>query len=334
MNGAGVTEVVAAGLLAAVLVVYVLTGVADYGGGVWDLFATGPTGPRQRAAIAGAIGATWEANHVWLIAAVVITFVCFPAAFAALGTALHLPLVALLVGVVLRGTAFVFRTYDTQRDAVHHRWSLVFASASIASPVLLGIVVGAVASGRIVLVDGVPVDGFVWTWLAPFPLAVGGLTLAIAAFLAAVYLTLDTADDPELQAQFRLRGLAAAGAVFVLAWVAFFLARTGAPVIWDGLWSAPWAWPFQLVVGATGLACIGALWQRRYGWARALAAAQTVLVVGGWAAAQWPYVVPPDLTIAHAAPASVTRMLVATFAAGGLPLLAAYAWLLRVFGKT
>ncbi|MEQ1507592.1 MAG: cytochrome d ubiquinol oxidase subunit II [Myxococcota bacterium] len=327
------TDVLAAGLLAAVLVAYVLTGVADYGGGLWDLLATGPTAPRQRRAIADAIGATWEANHVWLVAAVVITFVCFPLAFAAIGTALHLPLVALLVGVVLRGTAFVFRAYDTQRDVVHHRWSVLFAASSVGSPVMLGIVVGAIASGSIHLVDGVPDRGFVWTWLAPFPVVVGGLTLAIAAFLAAVYLTLDTRGDPELQEQFRVRGLGAAGAVFVLAWAAFFLARTGAPVVWDGLWSAWWAIPFQLVVGATGLGCIGALWTRRYSWARDLAAAQTVLVIGGWAAAQWPYVVPPDLTVAHAAPPAVTRMLVATFAAGGVPLLAAYAWLLRTFGK-
>jgi cytochrome d ubiquinol oxidase subunit II len=325
-------EILATGLLAAILCVYVVLGVADYGGGVWDLLARGPTAVRERRAIARIIGPIWEANHVWLIAAVVITFVVFPRAFAAIGTALHVPLVVLLVGVVLRGSAFVFRAYDSRRDEIQWRWSLVFAIASLVSPFMLGVVVGAIASGRVQLVDGMPVHGFVGSWLAPFPLAVGALTLAIAAFLAAVYLTIDTSDDPELQERFRTRGLLAAGAVFGLAWLAFFLARTGAPTIWHGLWKSSWAWPFQVVVGVVGLSCIASLWSRRYRWARLLAAVQVVLVIGGWARAQWPYVVPPDITVTDSAPPEVASLVVTLFVAGSLPLLAAYAWLMRATG--
>ena len=74
------------------LTAYVLLGGADFGGGVWDLLAVGPARGRQRALIADAIGPIWEANHVWLILVVVLLFTCFPAVFAGVAIALHIPL--------------------------------------------------------------------------------------------------------------------------------------------------------------------------------------------------------------------------------------------------
>jgi len=71
---------------------YAVLGGADFGGGVWDLLAFGPRRERQRELIAEAIGPVWEANHVWLILAIVLLFTCFPPAFARLGTLLHIPL--------------------------------------------------------------------------------------------------------------------------------------------------------------------------------------------------------------------------------------------------
>ncbi len=60
-------ETIIAGVMVASLVFYALLGGADYGGGVWDLFAFGSRAKRQRDLIAEAIGSVWEANHVWLI---------------------------------------------------------------------------------------------------------------------------------------------------------------------------------------------------------------------------------------------------------------------------
>src|SRR5437764_5309144 len=138
-------------MLAAVMVVslnaYVLTGGADFGGGVWDLLASGPRRAAQRELIASQIGPIWEANHVWLILVVVVLFTAFPAAFATLGVVLHVPLSLLLIGIVLRGSSFVFRSYGARDDATQQRWGRVFAMASVITPILLGIVVGAVASG-------------------------------------------------------------------------------------------------------------------------------------------------------------------------------------------
>ena len=324
-------EPIVAGLLCAVLALYVLTGGADFGGGLWDLLARGPRQIRQRRAIAIAIGPIWEANHVWLIVAIVITFVCFPASFAAIGTALHVPLSLMLIGIVIRGTSFVFRSYDSRDFEVQRRWSFLFASASACTPVLLGVVVGSIASGKIVVEKGQVVGGFFHAWIQPFPWAVGLLTLAIFAFLAAVYMTVKTHDDVELQEDFRRNGLFAAGAVFCLAWFAFFLSKSGAPTVWNGLWDAPLSIPFQVWVGTIGIGCIGSLYFRWYIWARRLAAFQVLLVIAGWAFSQWPYVVPPNLTVFDAAPPNVLWLVIAVLLTGALPLIPAYAWLLYVF---
>src|SRR5678816_1818470 len=103
------------------LIFYALLGGADFGGGLWDLLASGPRAARQRKQISEAIAPVWEANHVWLILVIVLLFTSWPKAFAVMMTALHIPITVMLVGIVLRGTAFVFRKYDSKRDTVQHR---------------------------------------------------------------------------------------------------------------------------------------------------------------------------------------------------------------------
>ncbi|MEZ4318456.1 MAG: cytochrome d ubiquinol oxidase subunit II [Myxococcota bacterium] len=324
-------EIAVAAVLFAALVLYVLTGGADFGGGVWDLLATGPRAAAQRRVIARAIGPIWEANHVWLILVIVLLFVCFPVAFARIGTALHWPLTLMLVGVVLRGSAFVFRTYDSRKDAVQARWSRVFAGASVFTPVMLGISVGAVASGAVRTTDGVYTSGFFAPWLAPFPLAVGFFTLALFALLAAVYLADDVEDDA-LREDFRLRALGASAAVFVLAWVTFAVSGTGAPHLRASLVGGPIAWTMQAVVGACGVALVGALITRRTRVARILAPIQVVLLVAGWGHAQFPWILMDELTLHDAAaPDNVLVGTVGVLAVGAVPLGLAYAWMIRVF---
>lgn len=319
-------------VLAASLVAYVLTGGADFGGGVWDLFATGPRRKEQRRLIAHAIAPIWEANHVWLILVVVVLFVCFPPAFATLSTALHIPLTVTLVGIVLRGSAFVFRAYDPAvRDAGQtSTWQTVFAVASTVTPFMLGVTLGATVSGGIRVVQGVVVTDFVSEWLAAFPMAVGGLTVAVCALLAASYLTLET-DDPALRNDFRVRGLVASVAVVVFAWVALWL---GPPHLQEGLLRGPWAAPLHAVTAAAGGGGLVALWSRRWRTARALLATEVALVVGGLAAVQWPWLVPGAYTLTDAAaPSSVLWAVLACLAGGIVLLVPALVWLFRVFKR-
>src|SRR5467141_1505886 len=221
-----------AGVIFVALNAYVVLGGADFGGGVWDLFALGPRKERQRELIAEAIGPVWEANHVWLILAIVLLFTCFPPAFARLGTLLHIPLSLVLIGIVLRGSAFTFWRYGA--DEEQRYWGALFAIASLITPLLLGTLVGAIASARIgdlALQPGLPFAGvYVWPWLSKFTLAVGVFALTTFAFLAAVYLTLETGYRA-LQEDFRWRALGAGVALAGAAALVLVLSGRRAPLV-------------------------------------------------------------------------------------------------------
>jgi cytochrome d ubiquinol oxidase subunit II len=330
--------VTAAGVVAAILVLalnaYVLLGGADFGGGVWDLLARGPRAARQRELVAHAIGPVWEANHVWLILAIVLLFTCFPPVFARISIALHVPLALMLVGIVVRGSAFTFRSSGAGDATFERRWGRAFAGASLLTPLLLGIVLGAVASGRLWEPGAGSrtfLSDYVSPWLTPFGVVVGLLTLACFAYLAAVYLILE-AGEQDLQEDFRRRALASGLAVPAVAVVALALAGTGAPRIVDGLVRSAWAIPYLGVTAIGAAGASAALWLRRYALARVAAAAEVSLLVWGWALAQYPYLVPPDLTIAAAAaPAATLRLVLMGLGAGAVVLVPSLYYLFRVF---
>ena len=150
-----------------VIALYAIFGGADFGGGVWDMLATGPRRRLQRAAITNAIGPVWEANHVWLIFAIVLLFTCFPRAFADIATGLYAPLSFALIGIVLRGAAFVFRNH-VEIPAVRQTWTVVFGAASVIGPFFLGDAAGAIATGR-------------YDWTSPFALSIGVFAVVLCA---------------------------------------------------------------------------------------------------------------------------------------------------------
>src|SRR5512135_2983436 len=92
-------------VLGIAVLLYVILGGADFGAGIVEIF----TGKKGIKTISGAIAPVWEANHIWLILAVVILFNGFPHVYASLTTYLHIPLLIILIGIILRGTAFTFR---------------------------------------------------------------------------------------------------------------------------------------------------------------------------------------------------------------------------------
>jgi cytochrome d ubiquinol oxidase subunit II len=316
-----------AGALLAALVLYALLGGADFGGGVWDLLAAGPRKAEQRRLVEDAIGPIWEANHVWLILAVVLLFTGFPAAFAALSIDLFLPLFLLLGGIVLRGAAFTFRTYDRPDPRVRVRWGLVFSISSIVAPLVLGTIVGAIASGRLVAATRgrVPL-----AWLSPFPLATGLLATALFAFLAACYLAVEA--EGALREDFRRRALGAGVAVFAAALLAAVLSWREAPLVFAGLTRRGFSLPLHLATAAAAVTALGALLRRRVRLARAAAAVQAALIVAGWGASQYPYLVVPDVTLASAAAPDATIVPVLwALAAGAVLLFPALYLLFRVF---
>lgn len=317
------------------LVVWAVTGGADFGGGAWDLFARGPRADRQRRAIEEAIGPIWEANHVWLIVVVVLLFVAFPAAFYAIMMVLHIPLLFMLLGMVLRGAAFVFRSYGPETDVAWRGWSRVFAVASTLTPVMLGISLGTVISGAIVVDPETlrPDTDFISEWTQPFPLLMGIFVATLFAYLAAVYLAADV-REPELRDDFRRRALISGVLMGVVAAITLVAARGGAPILFEGLTQRPWALAFH---GATGLAAVMtfyALIQRRFQLARLAAIAHVGLMISGWALAQAPMIIPTQITFEMAAaPVSVLRPLSLALIIGLVFLVPAFAYLYVVFKR-
>ncbi len=299
------------------LVCYALLGGADFGGGIWDLLASGPRAREQRELVERAIGPIWEANHVWLVLVVVVLFTGFPAAFAAVSIRLFVPLTLLLVGIVLRGAAFTFRAYDTSRDEVQRRWGLLFSGSSVLAPLMLGVVVGKIASGG--------AGAF-----SLFSLLTGLFAAGLFAYLAATYLAVEA--EGALREDFRRRAIAAGAAVFALAAATAAASASEAPLVFRGLTVRGWSLPLHLATGAAALTAFAALFRRRFRLARLAAAAQVTFIVVGWGASQRPYLVVPDLTLASAsAPRATQVLLLWALGAGALVLFPCLYLLFRVF---
>lgn len=317
---------------------YALMGGADYGGGVWDLFSFGPNKKAQRELIAGALAPIWEANHVWLILVIVVLFSAFPPAFAALSVALHIPLTLLLLGMIFRGTAFTFRRYDSKKDATQERWGMIFSVSSLFTPVILGIIVGAITQGSIAVnlythpsAQYSFFDLYVKPWVSPFCFAVGGFALVLFSFLAAVYLS-TFADSENLKEDYRKRAIVCQFVCAILALVVFLLADNYVPPLKEALLRSSWSAPVQAITAICALFSLYFLFVRRYIWARTAAALQVTCILWGWGLSQYPYLIRPDLTIYNAAGAASTqKLMVVALCLGACLLVPSFVLLFRVF---
>jgi len=361
------------GLLALVaLTAYAVLGGADFGGGIWDLLAGGPRKAAQRDAISHAMGPVWEANHVWLIFVIVLLFAGFPDAYAALSIGLFFPFHLVLLGIILRGAAFVFRAYSPQSArgvaAPKHAWGAVFGAASVVTPLVLGMSLGAVSSGAVVAgagagalgTAGVAGAGAVGTagvagagavgaavvgpgpagsvadaalaphaWHTPVAWLVGLLTLSLCAYLAAVFLANET--EGELREDFRRRALWSGTVVVALSVGALPVLRSQAPHLWEGLMGGRGTPAFAVGIVA---ALLSGWWLRthRHRLARIASVAQVVMLLLGWGLAQYPYLIYPSLTLQEAAAPRGPLLFILWSTPIGMALLIPSLWyLFRVF---
>jgi cytochrome bd ubiquinol oxidase subunit II len=298
---------------------YAVLGGADFGGGVWDLLAFGKRARAQREAISLAIGPVWEANHVWLIFTIVLLFTCFPPAFADLAVGLFVPLTIALVGIVLRGAAFVFRNYAADVPGASPAWGAVFGGASVLAPLAFGLVAGGIATGR-------------YAWTSPFAWCIAAFAIALCAQVAAVFLTIDVADRRLVQ-DFRRRAFVATFAVALAGAVALGVARAMEPALFAELVS--WRSLTSVAVAMLlGIALLGALAARRYAVARITVACEIVAILTAWFGAQSPYLIEGRYTYAQAASSdAVLEAFVIATAIGALFLVPSLFLLLSVFKR-
>lgn len=316
-------------------IAYVALGGADFGTGVWDLFISGPTSQRQHQFISRVLGPIWEANHVWLIFLLVGLMNVFPAAFAVFMSALFIPLTIALLGIVLRGAGFIFRTHALRTEGVFARlWSRVFSISSLIAPFFLGISAAAVASGRI-RVSGSTTSNMLFGWLTPFGIAVGVMAVLQCATLAAVYLAAEASilREKDFVASYRSKALISSALVSVLGVVCIALSASEAPWLWSGLLEH--ALFFVAGTILMGTLVLVALIVRRYRLASLFVVLETALMLISWGVSQYPYIIPPVLTIQQAANApAMAEIILAVMIIGLAVVLPALFCLFKVFQWT
>jgi len=188
-------------ILGGSFLLYTLLGGADFGAGIVEAFA----GKREEVTISKAMAPVWEANHVWLILAVVILFTGFPTIYSSLSLVLHIPLMLVLLGIIFRGTAFTFRHYDVGADTSHKYFTVLFRISSFLTPLFLGIVLGAMILGRITFDLG---EGFykvfMYPWLNIFCISLGIFSTCLFAYISAIFLVGETKIDRERKMYVRI----------------------------------------------------------------------------------------------------------------------------------
>jgi cytochrome d ubiquinol oxidase subunit II len=294
------------GILLAGITLYAVLGGADFGGGLWDLLAGGDRrGERPRALIDESITPVWEANHVWLVFDLVIFWTAFPHAFAAVMTALALPLWLALAGIVLRGAGFAFRKEITaqpwQRAA-----GATFAFSSLVTPFFMGTVIGAIATGAVA--PGAS-HASLAAWTSPTALLAGFLFVAACGYLAAVYLTVEAErrGDQAMQAYFTRRAQAAAIVAGALSLGALAALHGASPAVYHRLTGR--ALPLVILAAVCGLAVLVLLTAGRTLGTRVIAALGVAAVVWGWGVAQYPVLLPrTSVTLSNAGAPNTTMV--------------------------
>ncbi|MDP3500055.1 MAG: cytochrome d ubiquinol oxidase subunit II [Myxococcales bacterium] len=312
----GLEHVIAAVMVGG-LVLYVLGGGADFGGGVWDLLASGPRKDDQRALIERTIGPIWEANHVWFIFVFVLFFSAFPPAFATLTTALFTPLTLYAMGLVMRGSAFTFRHYDS--DPVRRRrFGALFSAASIGCPFILGAIGAAMVRERPLSLE-----------LDLFVVAGGFFMLALVAALAATYLAV-AATDEAVREDFRRRAIVSLVVAGAASWLALAVAADVAPLL---ITRVGFGLP-ALAGTLLGFLAVAMQATRRYRAARFAVGALASTVVIGWAVAKGEVLVWGEHTLAssRAHPATLQVLLIASAVAAVL-VMPSLALLFSVFSQ-
>jgi cytochrome bd ubiquinol oxidase subunit II len=315
------------------LIAYGLFGGADFGAGIWDLLAGGTRrGARQRDLIEHSIAPVWEANHVWLIFVLVVLWTAFPGAFAAVVTTLYIPLTLAAFGMIARGAAFAFRKSITTLG-MRRFLGASFALSSLVTPYFLGAVVGGVASGRVPA--GIAAGDVITSWTNPASVLGGVLAVLVCAYLAAVFLCADAHREAaeDLADQFRLRALGTAALTGLVGIAGLFVLRADAPLLFEGLTGR--ALPVVVLSVVAGVAAFVLLATRRYVPARLASALAVTAILVGWAVAQYPYLLLPELTIEEAAGgrATLVAMLVA-LVGGSLILVPALVYLYVLFQQS
>ena len=320
------------------LFLYVLLAGADFGGGIIELFSSPKNQEKTKKTIYRVMGPIWEANHIWIIILIVILWIGFPQYFNIFVVYLHIPITLMLLGITIRGLAFIFRHYDAVKGRSQGSYNALFKLGSILSPLFLGIIFGGLIGGHINLFSENPnlsfkeiyIDG----WFNIFSLLIGLFYITLCAFIAANFLIGEASDENELnlyrkKASYSTIALVLIG--FVILVYGYFNEIAFVIDFIENKYSI-------IAVVISGIVLIP-LWemikQKRKAWARILAGVQVFLVVSAAMLAHFPDIIitsTQEISILEGvAPDSVIQFLGIALLIGGSIILPGLYHLMKSF---
>jgi cytochrome d ubiquinol oxidase subunit II len=311
------------------LVFYTVLAGADFGAGVWRLLAPGgPRGDAIRDLAHHSMGPVWEANHVWLIFVLTVSWTAYPTFLGSVASTLGVALFIAGFGIILRGASYALRAGAREREM--RAIDSVLGVASLIAPFALGAAAGAIASERVPV--GNAAGHLFSSWLNPTSALTGILAVTFCAYLAAVYLAADAErhGKPELVEALRRRALGAGAAAGALAVAGLFVLHGDAHGLYTGLLHGA-ALVAVIVSVLSGVVIVGLVWARRFELARYGVAVPIAALIGGWALARYPTLLPGLSVHRAAAPHDALVCLVVAVLAGGAILFPSLGLLFRLF---
>lgn len=277
------------------LMMYVIMDGFDLGIGILFPFVHDR---HDRDTMVNTVAPVWDGNETWLVLGGAALLAVFPLAYSVILSALYLPIVLMLGGLIWRGVAFEFRF---KADEAHKPfWDKAFAWGSYVATLSQGFAVGAFINGFEVA-DGAYSGGGL-DWLSPFSLFTGfGLVVAYA-LLGSTWLVMKT----EGALQHRMKLLAQPVTMAMLATIAIVSLWTpwAHPAVgarWFSLPNIVFLAPVPILVLLSTWAILRGL--RRDSHAAPFLFALFLLFLGytGLAISLWPNIIPPSISIWDAA---------------------------------
>jgi cytochrome bd ubiquinol oxidase subunit II len=311
------------------VVLYTVLGGADFGAGIWQLLSgPGERGERIREHAHESMGPVWEANHVWLIFVLTVTWTAYPVFFASVASTMSVTLFIAGLGIILRGASYALRS-----GATNDRETLMidgaFSIASLVTPFALGCTAGAIAAERIPV--GNAAGHQFSSWLSPVPLMVGALAVCFSVYMAAIFLAADAhrTGEREIADSFRIRALVAGAVAGAVSIAALVVVHADAHSLYTGLVHGG-ALATMIVSVVAGLTTLGLAWARLFEPARVTGAIAVAAVIAAWALARNPVLL-RGLTIDQAAAGHDTLVVVVVAViAGGVLLFPSLALLFTI----
>ena len=317
--------VIWAGLIGTAVAMYVVLDGFDLGIGILFPFSRRES---ERSQMMRTVAPFWDGNETWLVLGGGGLWVAFPRAYAVVMPALYLPVIVMLLALVFRGVAFEFRTVSRSKTWLN----VAFAAGSTIAAFAQGVILGG-------LIQGIPVRdgayaGGAFDWATPFAFVCGLAIIAGYGLLGSTWLAMKTEGAVAVRSRAQAKWLLLLVLAFMAA-VSLWTPLTE-PRIWARWFALPnfyFLWPVPVVTALIAFAAWRWLEQGREAPPFLAAIALFLLGYLGLVVSNFPYLVPPSLTVwdTAAAPASQIFMLLGTLVL--LPMILGYIvfvyWLFR-----